>query len=194
MCKHHKVVLSISVFSTVASISEQALSAVPPLYTPGAHIDTCLLTILSYQSWSLNTYPCFMISQLMSCTSGYTCQIPCWVNRDKATLRKPINSQGAGMASLLAGQSMLSLTRKVAGWQSPRVLDRPSPRAAPPEWRWRWSQSTGHPVVAGIMSHNCRQMWEAAEPPTGVHPHLGTGYQAIQRERGTLCWADGLLC
>ena len=126
--------------------------------------------------------------QLISCISRYTCQVPHLMNRDKATLRKPINSQDAAMAGLLAGQSTLSMTVKAAGWQTPHLLGPPAISAAPPE-QWDQDAHTAHSILSRLaeMSHHCRQTWEAAEPPVqGGHPHLGAGPQAMQG-RGAPC-------
>lgn len=60
MHKHHSVVLSTSVLSAIVSVSEQALLAVPTQYAPESRKDGCLLSSLSYQSWSLNSYPFFL--------------------------------------------------------------------------------------------------------------------------------------
>lgn len=60
MCKHHKVVLYISILSAVVSVSEQALLAMPTQYTPEAQGWMPAQPALRYQSWSLNSHPYFL--------------------------------------------------------------------------------------------------------------------------------------
>lgn len=55
MCKHHKVVLYISILLAVVSVSEQALWAMPTQYTPEAHRDGCLLSLLFITRAGLST-------------------------------------------------------------------------------------------------------------------------------------------
>lgn len=150
MCKHHKVVFYISILSAIVSVSEQALLAVPTQHTAEhVYVDVCSAALVTRACLStLTLLP--DTSQLTSCISKYTCQVPHFVNRDKSAVRKLINSWGVGTASLLAEQSMLSLTGKAAGRQSPRLPDRPAPSAAPPEqWDRDGHGSTCHPRKAG---------------------------------------------
>lgn len=114
--------------------------------TPEAHTEGCLLSSLSYQSWSLNSCLCFLTQvRWFLVLADLPAKFPSSVDRDKAMLRKPIHSQGAGMTGLLARQSALSLAGKAAAWPSSHLPDRPTPSTAPLE---QWDQD-GHPPLRG---------------------------------------------
>lgn len=81
---------------------------------------------------SLNSCPCFLTPVSWFLVLADTpAKFPSLVDRDKATLRKPIYSQCAGMTGLLARQSALLLTGKAATWPSPHLPDGPTPSTAP---------------------------------------------------------------
>lgn len=94
------------------------------------------------------------------------------------------------MAGSLAGQSVLSLTGEAAGQQFPCLLDRLAPSAALPEQQDQHGCSTHHPEEMAEMSHHHGQRKAAGSPVQGESP----SFRDSAGDRGTLCWADRLLC